>query len=356
MADHSQFGSPTKEWLNHEAAYAPLPEPPIHTLPAQEIQKQVNGGREQASAEAMKAEGLAEKVQIKSIRIPARDGHDIPTRIYSPRGTTSSHTALPVYVFYHGGGFIYGTPDTEDATCSRIVAAMPIIVINVAYRHAPQNPYPAAHNDASDAFDWVMSNASSIGGDVDMVVVGGVSSGGNLAASVVLEKRGEEPRIRGLVLGIPYLVLNSGNFPADYHVSKDKASRIQCAKAPVLPMAVVDFFAKEFRGKSGVVVPDVGLASERDLAGFPSTAFLVAGNDPLRDDGFMFAEKMQRAGVPVKFHVFPGLPHAFRRFDDLKSSKRWDELTVESIQWTLSEQKPQVPPLDVKVEESTSMT
>ncbi|TVY19953.1 Carboxylesterase NlhH [Lachnellula arida] len=341
MADHTRFGGPSKEWLIHEAVYGPVPETPIHTLPAQEIQKQVNEEREKASAKAMKVEGLAEKVQIKSIQIPTRDGYNIPTRIYSPSETTSPN--LPIYIFYHGGGFIYGTAATEDATCSRIAAATPFIVISIIYRHAPQNPYPAAHHDASDAYDWVIANSSSLGGDPVAIVVGGESSGGNLAASVILEKHayGKEPE--------PKIKIRAG-----YHGSRDKASRVQCAKAPVLPMALVDFFAGVFRGNGDAVLPDVGLVSEKDLAGFPGTAFLVAGNDPLRGDGFLFAEKMQRAGVPVKFNVFAGIPHAFRRFDDLESSKRWDELMVESIKWTLAEQKAQVRPLDVKVEGSVN--
>ena len=56
--------------------------------------------------------------------------------------------------------------------------------------------------------------------------------------------------------------------------------------------------------------------------------------------------------MPVKIHVFPGVPHAFRRFDDLKSSKRWDEVTVESIKWALAEQKVQAGPIEIKVEGS----
>lgn len=172
---------------------------------------------------------------------------------------------------------------------------MPIIVINAVYRHAPQDPYPAAHNDALDAYDWAVSNASKFGGDINRIVVGGLSAGGNLAASVVLEKHNHEPKIRGLILGIPFLIMNDENFPASYHVSKDKASRVQCAKAPILPMEVVDFFAKAFKG-TNKTLPDVGLTPEKVLAEFPRTAFLAAGNDPLRDDGFMFAEKMQSAG------------------------------------------------------------
>jgi len=173
---------------------------------------------------------------------------------------------------------------------------MPIIIVSAIYRHAPQYVYPTAHNDADDAYDWVISNADSIGGDLRNLVVGGLSAGANLAASVVLNKNKQGPKIKGLLLGIPYLIMNTDKFPSDYHVEKNKASRVQCKDAPVLPMAVVDFFSNTFKGKYDGALPDIGLTSEADLKDFPSTTFLVAGNDPLRDDGFMFAEKMQRAG------------------------------------------------------------
>jgi acetyl esterase/lipase len=238
--------------------------------------------------------GLAEKVQIETKHIPSRDGYAIPTRIYSPKNTSAAK--LPIYIFFHGGGFIYGTPTTDDAALSRIVAAMPIIIVNAVYRHAPQDVYPAAHNDADDTFDWVIANAGSLGGDLNKVVVGGLSAGANLAASVVLNKHKKGPKINGLLLGIPYLILNTEKFSADYHAQKEKASRVQCKNAPVLPMEVVDFFSKTFKGKYEGALPDVGLTTEEGLKDFPSTNFLIAGNDPLRDDGFMFAEKMQRAG------------------------------------------------------------
>jgi acetyl esterase/lipase len=173
---------------------------------------------------------------------------------------------------------------------------MPIIIVSAIYRHAPQDVYPAAHNDADDAYDWVISNAGTIGGDLSKVIVGGLSAGANLAASVVLNKHKQGPKIKGLLLGIPYLIMNTEKFPGDYHVEKSKASRVQCKDAPILPMEVVDFFGNTFKGKYAGELPDLGLTAEGDLKEFPSTAFLVAGNDPLRDDGFMFAEKMQRAG------------------------------------------------------------
>jgi acetyl esterase/lipase len=104
--------------------------------------------------ELTKRSGLSSKVDISTILIHARDNFLIPTRIYTPKTDYSvKKSNLPIYVYYHGGGFIYGSLDSEDANCSRIVTSMDIIVFHISYRHAPRHPFPEAHNDALDAFD-----------------------------------------------------------------------------------------------------------------------------------------------------------------------------------------------------------
>lgn len=243
--------------------------------------------------------------------IHARDNFLIPTRIYTPKRTDFSvkTSNLPVYVFYHGGGFVYGSLDSEDANCSRIVAAMDIIVVHVSYRHAPQHPFPKAHNDALDAFDWIIENAEDFGGDLGNVVVGGVSAGANLACHVALTRNASLARdyyenndgaiIKGIVLVIPWLIINGERFPYHEFAAEDIASRIQCAQAPVLSGKILNFFVdcmgEEFHDDIDVN-PDVGLVSEKKSRGMPSTTIMVAGNDPLRDDGLLFARKLHQNG------------------------------------------------------------
>jgi len=240
-------------------------------------------------------------VDIQTILIHARDNFLIPTRIYKKAGTSSSD--LPIYVFYHGGGFVYGTLDSEDAACSRIVAAMDIIVFHVSYRHAPRHPFPEAHNDALDAFNWIMENADTFGGDLGNVVVGGVSAGANLACHVVLARNAALARdyenhegaiIKGLVLVIPWLVINKDKISYNEFVS-----RVQCANAPVVGSKVLDFFV-DCMGESVHnhfdVNPDIGLVGGKKLRGLPSTTVMVAGNDPLRDEALLFAHNLHDNG------------------------------------------------------------
>ncbi|KAE9369788.1 hypothetical protein N431DRAFT_381125 [Stipitochalara longipes BDJ] len=347
MADFSSFGYPSREWQEHVAKYGPAPETPIGKMPALAIQRSTNAGREEASAKQMKVEGLSSKVDIQTILIHARDNFLIPTRIYKKAGLSFSN--LPIYVFYHGGGFIYGTLDSEDAACSRIVAAMDIIVFHISYRHAPRHPFPEAHNDALDAFNWIMENADAFGGDLGNVVVGGVSAGANLACHVVLARNAALARcyeshegaiIKGLLLVTPWLVINKDKISYEEFATEENASRVQCSDAPVVSNKVLDFFVHcmgEGVHNDLDVNPDVGLVSGKKLRDLPSTTIMVAGSDPLRDEGLLFARNLHQNGVPVKVHVFPGLPHGFRRFDDLPSSRRWDELVIESIKWSLND-------------------
>lgn len=100
--------------------------------------------------------GLHEKVTTTEIAIPTRDAHIIPARVHTPELTSTK--PLPTYIFYHGGGFIYGTPFSEDAACARIAAKTPALVISICYRHTPQVAYPVPLHDAFDGFDWAVSN------------------------------------------------------------------------------------------------------------------------------------------------------------------------------------------------------
>jgi acetyl esterase/lipase len=211
---------------------------------------------------------------------------------------------LPIYVFYHGGGFVYGTLDSEDAACSRIVAAMDVIVFHISYRHAPRHPFPDAHNDALDAFNWIIENAEGFGGDLGNVIVGGVSAGANLACHVVLARNAALARdyenhegaiIKGLVLVTPWLIINEEHISYEEFVAKEKASRLQCLNAPVVSSKVLDFFVAcmgEGVHEGHDVNPDVGLVSGKKLRGLPSTTIMVAGSDPLRDEGLLFAQNL----------------------------------------------------------------
>ena len=93
----------------------------------------------------------------------------------------------PLLVFFHGGGFWCGDLDTHDAACRFLAEQSGVRVLSVAYRLAPEHPFPAAHDDAAAAYAWTVEHAAELGADPARLGVGGDSAGGNLAAGVAIE-------------------------------------------------------------------------------------------------------------------------------------------------------------------------
>ncbi|BCS28060.1 alpha/beta hydrolase [Aspergillus puulaauensis] len=349
MSDYSQYQGPSTEWETF-VEKNPLP-PGNFSLPPQTIRQTANALRVQISQTELTNESLRDLVHWHDHSILTTDTQRILARVYTP--SQPSPRAYPVYLYFHGGGHLLGTIETEDAACSRLAAQANLIVINVNYRHTPEFKHPTQVNDAWDAFTWLSRNAGILNADPTHVIVGGISAGAGLAASVVLrhhhsmhqrvvgadseDSEATPPlTVIGQLLCIPWLV-----HPDNYNLplgSGAGSSYAQNANAPVLPMALLRLFT-DLLGAGDPSDPElnVGLAGDEAVAGLPKTAFLVAGRDLLRDEGLYYAETLERNGVPTKVHVFPGLPHGFRRFSALPSSRVWDELLVRNCQWILSD-------------------
>ncbi|KAL0940144.1 alpha beta hydrolase fold-3 domain containing protein [Colletotrichum truncatum] len=338
MCDFSQYGGPSDEWLAVEANLPPVPTG-LAMLDRKNI---MNKGREEMSAEAMKS--MENLVTIRDWTVPTRDGSIIEARSYRPKAVGDG--ALPLYLYFHGGGFLFGTINSEDAACSRIAISTGVIVVNVNYRHTPEFTYPTAWNDAEDGFLWLHSNINEIGGDPEKVVVGGISAGGQLTASLTLAqhlgKIGQDlPPIAGQVLIIPCLAHVDCY---EGHLKRMRDPSISSYKenenAPVLPRSMIDMFL----GLLKIENPDYydlrlnpGNASSDQVRGLPPTTFGIAGLDPLRDEGLLYAKLLTEAGVPTDVHIFQGVPHGFRRFGDkLSESKHWDDVTDSGIKWALT--------------------
>lgn len=257
--------------------------------------------------------GLHSKVSLRDHSIPTRDGATIPGRSYRPAGVGASQT-LPIYIHLHGGGFLFGTLDSEDAACARLVATLaeqgvPIVVVNVNYRHAPEHKYPVAWNDTEDAFHWVHDHLSEIGGDGANLVMGGVSAGGWLTASTAIAQAtgndkslAARPRIKGQVLIIPGLV-HYDCYEAQVRRLRDPSvsSWMENRDAPVIPFERVQLFfealgLKEAKGLDADLRLNPGNVSAEQVKGLPPATFGVAGMDPLRDEGLLFAQLLAENG------------------------------------------------------------
>ena len=236
-------------------------------------------------------------------------GGDLLARVYTPEG----NGPFPILVYYHGGGWVLASINTYDASARALCNSADCIVISVAYRQAPENPYPAARNDAFRAYVWAMDLARSLGGDPNRVAVAGESAGGNLAAVVSLMARDQGFRVPVHQLLI-YPITQFGF---------DTESYLEHAHAKPLDRANMKWFWKHYlSGGATAKDPYHSPLFADDLSGLPSTTIINAEIDPLRNDGELYAAALAEAGVDVYQKTFAGVAHEFFGFSNCISQAR----------------------------------
>lgn len=226
----------------------------------------------------------------------------IGLRVYRP--VTGAGAALPIVVFYHGGGFVLGTLDGYDHTARLIAEQTGALVVSVDYRLAPEHPYPAGVDDAWAALRWVADHAAGLGGDPARIAVAGDSAGGNLAAVVAhLARDAGGPAVRFQLLWYPVTVLD----PSLPSVAEN-------VDAPILRRSDMDVFLHHYVGDRADRPVTLAPGRAGDLSGLPPAYVATAQYDPIRDEGTLYAERLHAAGVPVELHNAETLPHGYVSF------------------------------------------
>ena len=225
-------------------------------------------------------------------------GGSIHVRIYTPRGATGN---LPVIVYYHGGGFVIASIDVYDPSAKLLSANTNAIVVSVGYRLAPEHKFPTAHNDAFDAYKWVVNNAASIKGDVNKLALAGESAGGNLAVATAIMARDQGVKAPVHVLSI-YPIASADTLTA---------SKIQYANAQPLNKPSLSWFNYYYLNTpADAMDPRINLAGAK-LAGLPQVTIINAELDPLQTDGALLETALTGAGVSVQRMVYGGVTHEF---------------------------------------------
>ncbi len=247
---------------------------------------------------AMRTQVTQEMASVEDRMIPGRDG-SVPVRIYRPAGAEGP---LPVLVYYHGGGFVFASVKAIDRVVRLIANEAKVVVVSVDYRLAPEHPYPAAHDDAEDAFRWAAANAASFGGDPARMAVGGDSAGGNLALSTSLRAaKGDGPKPLYQLLYYPAVGL--GQDEASYDLFDEGYSLDRGFMEAVTQLT--------FPKPADRVAKDAEILSNASLAGMPATIVVTAGFDPLRDQGRRLARRLQADGVGAVYLNYDSLTHSF---------------------------------------------
>jgi acetyl esterase len=214
-------------------------------------------------------------------------GAPIPVKRFAPK--TPQTAAVPI-LFVHGGGWIVGGVDSLDYLCTHLCDRLGTVVTAVGYRLAPEDPFPAALEDCEDALDFLLR-------DAPCVDVAGDSAGGNLSAALALLVR-ERGVIRRQVLIYPALDLTMASPSID--PPRQGLSRRN-----------LELVVAKYRGQVNAEHPLISPLHATDLRGLPPAVIVTADTDPLRDDGFRYAERLREAGVPVRFENYLGMPHGF---------------------------------------------
>ena len=283
--------------------------PPTHAL-------SVDGARQALRDLLVSDEDPDDDLDVCDLSIPGPDGPEttLAVRAYRPGeasrtpGDDGDTAGRPVLVYFHGGGWVRGDLDTHDGLCRLLADATDCVVLSVAYRRAPEHPFPTPVHDAYAATEWAAEYASIVGGDPDRIAVGGDSAGGNLAAAVTLAARERGgPDISHQVLLYPV---------TDYAFDTD--SYAANAEGYLLSRASMRWYWERYLDDElDGANPYASPLRTPDLSGLPSATVVTAGYDPLRDEGAAYAGRLREAGVSVTHAEYPGMIHVFASFPDL---------------------------------------
>lgn len=234
--------------------------------------------------------GNSKDILIRSVDIQGMMGEWV--------SVNRAHMKKYIILYCHGGGYSTGSSLYARTLTTKLASSTSMDVLCFDYRLAPENPYPAAAQDAMKAWNYLML----LGYGARDVIIAGDSAGGNMALSLVLKLK-EEGRLlpRGLVLMSPWTDLTSSG----------KTHQTRAEVDPVLDAAYLDRmikgYAEEIDLKDPMISPLFG-----DFTGFPPTYIQVGDNEILLSDSTMLHKKMVQENVSVKLDVFKGMWHVFQ--------------------------------------------
>lgn len=263
--------------------------PPLYTLPVEQARASYRAG-----VGAMELPHVAVP-RVENIEIPGAAG-PIRARLWAP----SNDPCLPVLLYLHGGGFVVGSIETCEGMCRQIAMQSGAAVVAIDYRLAPEHKFPAGLDDCFAALQWLAREGVTLGLDLQRIAVGGDSGGGTLAASTALLARDAGIKLALQLLFYPSVQTSISTASLE-HYSKDLPLSTELMRwfnhNAHLRGQVLDWRREPLKAPShaGVAPAWIGLAQ----------------CDALTDDGYLYAEKLRGAGVPVEVIEWPGVIHDF---------------------------------------------
>lgn len=238
---------------------------------------------------------------IENLSIPAQDAEaTLRLRVYRPKSLTAP---APVLLWMHGGGYIIGSPEQDDPSCSQYVRELGIVVASVDYRRAPEHPFPTSLEDCDTALTWVAAHPERLGSDATRIAVGGASAGGGLAAALVQlahDRKTIQPRLQLLV----YPMLDDRTA---LRTDIDDTNMVWNQKSN-------RFGWEAYLGAAYGTqdVPAYAAPPRRaDVAGLPPAWIGVGTQDLFYDEDVAYAQRLKDSGVACELYSVPGAFHGF---------------------------------------------
>ena len=261
--------------------------PPIEEMSVEEA-------REFADTMAAERPPGPEVGEIVDGMLPGAAG-DLAYRLYRP----ASPGPHPIVAYFHGGGWVLGSHDSDDPFCRDLCVRSNSLIISVDYRHAPEARFPAAADDGFAAVQWIAANTATLGGVPGKLAVAGWSAGGNVAAVVCQTARDAGgPGISGQMLVTPVT-------DCDF----SRRSYVENADGYVLTTGLMHWFWDHYADPADRQDPKASPLRADDLSNLPPALVVTCEFDPLRDEGATYAEAMAEAGVQVRHLPCSGQIH-----------------------------------------------
>ncbi|WP_010250322.1 alpha/beta hydrolase [Myroides injenensis] len=262
--------------------------------------------KEQQLAQDHQESSLPSEMEIKNIFIPSRDSdRKIRLRSYRP----NNQEDLPIFLYFHGGAFIFGTPEQYDTILANLALDANILIVSVDYRLAPEHPFPAAVYDGYDSLEWLSLYANKIGGQNNKIIIGGSSAGGTIAASITQYNK----KINIVHQFLLYPAMNS-------LLTSDSMQLF--ANAPMQTKTSAYWMWHHYlQGNLTTPPPFAVPSTTKDLTNLPSATIITAEYDPLRDEAHEYSILLKNSHVDVNYLCIKGAVHAFDFFTSSLSTQ-----------------------------------
>lgn len=245
------------------------------------------------------------KVDLSGIEVTNKtintDGQNIKLSIVRPAGIK---TKLPVFMFFHGGGWVLGDFSTHERLVRDLVVASGAVAVFVNYTPSPEAHYPVAINEAYAATKWVAEHGNEINADGKRLAVVGNSVGGNMAAVVSLmakDKKGPQIKLQVLLWPVTDASFETTSYN-DYATGRFLSKNMM--------MWFWDNYTKDTSQRKEIYASPLQATTEQ-LKGLPAAFVMTIQNDVLRDEGEAYARKLEEAGVKVSAVRYNGMIHDF---------------------------------------------